>query len=239
MQSKLGKKNNLILSLNEYLRGDEWKMQIDIFINSNCHFFADIVTFSHEQFDLWKIYQEICEQILDITLQTVGDGYDNIESLEKIMDEIADEPAKGPRDAETKQLLQQLLTFHDFGEFSRMMNQEAAIRDHRRSSLSSREIESPSQRNAMTEAFDSSKSRTQLSERSTYKIDLLTLGFTESLIDMVLDGYTQESLVEFDELVATLSDMNADMNNSTYSPHNVNATDRDLNYDGVSNESIR
>ena len=57
---------------------------------------------------LFQTYQEIVEQILDMALGAVGGS---IESLEKALDEIASQPAKGPRDEVVKDILNRLLTY--------------------------------------------------------------------------------------------------------------------------------
>ena len=55
-----------------------------------------------------QTFQEIVEQILDMALSNVGG---NLETLEKALDEVSSQPAKGPRDEAVKDIIGRLLTY--------------------------------------------------------------------------------------------------------------------------------
>ena len=78
-------------SLRDYLHGDEWRENVDIFIRSNCGQFrsdlrssSDDHERSHKYYALWKTFQEIVESILEVALLTIGGS---TTALEKALDD--------------------------------------------------------------------------------------------------------------------------------------------------------
>ena len=117
-------------ALAQYLSGREWQESIEMFVKANCgKFTSDRLAdsdggYSHDHYELWKTFQEIVEQILEMALSNVGGS---ITKLEKALDKILNQPIKGPRDEIFKHILDQLLSYNDFNSFSTMMNTASKI----------------------------------------------------------------------------------------------------------------
>jgi L-lactate utilization protein LutB len=89
----------------KYYFKKEWKQSIQIFVSSNCYNFSDDLydssaekkleensRSSHhslKQYEIWKNFQDVVEQILNSFLQNLGGS---IEKLEKALDEIISHP---------------------------------------------------------------------------------------------------------------------------------------------------
>jgi hypothetical protein len=112
-------------ALQNYLNGREWRESIEMFVSANCSLYADIQDMNHKQYEMWRTFQEIVENILEMALQTVGGS---TVSLEKELTRIMKykEP-KGPRDEKIKDVLERLLSFEDFKDFAEMMNREYQV----------------------------------------------------------------------------------------------------------------
>ena len=106
-------------ALHEYLHGEEWQHTVHTFVRSNCQQFRDIdnYEYTHMHHKIWSDFREMGENVLGFALDSVGGS---LESLEKALDEIAHEPAKGPKDANVKEILTKLLTFDNFHSFASM-----------------------------------------------------------------------------------------------------------------------
>lgn len=110
-----------IEALQNYLNGHEWQENIEVFVTANCRCFSNVKDFTHEHHQLWRVYHDIVEQILEMALSSAGGS---VRHLEDYLDSLATSkrPAKGPREDHVKDILQQLLTYSSFQDFSYMMN---------------------------------------------------------------------------------------------------------------------
>jgi Holliday junction resolvasome RuvABC DNA-binding subunit len=107
-------------ALKEYLGGSEWHQSIDIFVESNCKYFSNVSEMDHQQYSLWKTFQEIVEAILEMALENIGGS---LQQLEDTIDLVQKQPSKGPREDLVKDVLEQLVSFTDFQSFAGMMKQ--------------------------------------------------------------------------------------------------------------------
>lgn len=167
-------------ALTEYLNGQEWQHTVDMFVRSNCHHFHDPSPSGHalEQYRIWQDFKEVVEQILEVALSSIGGS---IEALEKALDEIASVPAKGPKDAVVKEILNKLLSFDSFESFCTMMYKARQEND-----LSGQRLSSSS----------SWRDKQQT---------LTSMGFNEVLVQVVLDDSPPDASIE--DLVMRLSAM--------------------------------
>lgn len=102
------------------MRSKDWQESVETFIIANCDRFRDVGTFSHDQYGIWRNFQDIVESILACAMEDVAGG--TLEDLEQALDRLSREPASGPREANKKELLAQLLTYESFEAFSDMMH---------------------------------------------------------------------------------------------------------------------
>lgn len=174
--------------LHSYLNDNEWKKNIETFVESNCSSFKNINEYNHEHYDIWKNFKEIVEQILDMTLSQVGGS---IEALEKSLDEIASETPNGPRDEITKDILNRLLTYDDFLVFAKMMKDEA---------------------NSWNDSMTLSKN---LQSLSGHYDTLISMGFSEEMIQLVLDDSTPKECNDLETLVIKLSAIDTSENKNS------------------------
>lgn len=118
--------------LQNYLNGSEWRQSVEMFVSSNCKYFHNITDLDHQQYALWKTFQEIVETILEMALDSVGG---NLATLERALDNVQNQPSRGPRDDLVKDVLERLLSFTEFETFAAMMKQacDNAIQQERNS----------------------------------------------------------------------------------------------------------
>lgn len=116
-------------SLRDYLHGDEWRENVDIFIRSNCGQFrsdlrssSDDYERSHKYYALWKTFQEIVESILEVALLTIGGS---TTALEKALDDVARTKTRGPRAEAIADIAERLLCYTDYHAFIEMMGHAA------------------------------------------------------------------------------------------------------------------
>ncbi len=185
-------------ALSNYLSGSEWQQNIQMFVKSNCDAFLGSDEFNHEHHALWRTYQDICESILEMALSQAGGS---IESLEKALDEVASIPSKGPREDIAKDILDKLLTFDDFDAFAKMMEDAARDEDYGESDLRvAHDVVAVEQR-----VEDTQEEAAGISDEIIK--NLLTLGFEQELIDVVVASSPPNTTLE--QLVMTLSEMHA------------------------------
>ena len=230
--------NALIEELQRYLYGREWKRSIEMFVDANCAKFAEIGQgeFNFEHHKLWKTYQEIVENILDMALMSVGGS---IEAMEKALDEIVHQPARGPRDAAVKDVIERLMTYSDFDAFALMMKSAAHGNDYHIYSQSAKDRDAPvTIKSKGVSASSSSQARgygrsqagaspagkgSNPADRvhwggagradnsgvtAEYRETLTAMGFPADLIDVALANVDEQTSLE--ELVMNLSGMQAD-----------------------------
>jgi hypothetical protein len=106
-------------ALQNFLKSDDWKESLLIFIRANCLYFENVQDFHAQQHVIWKNFQEIAENVVQIGLMMVGGS---IEELERGLDDVYSRPSRGPRDEVIKDIIQSLHTVEDFHQFARMMN---------------------------------------------------------------------------------------------------------------------
>ena len=106
-------------ALQNFLKSDDWKESLLIFIRANCLYFENVQDLHAEQHVIWKSFQEIAENVVQIGLMMVGGS---IEELEHALDDVYARPSRGPRDEVIKDIIQSLHTVEDFHLFARMMN---------------------------------------------------------------------------------------------------------------------
>ena len=177
----------LLSSLKEYLLGEEWRQNIDAFVSSNCYRFKGARReHSHEHHEVWKTFQEIVEQILEMALADVGGS---VSKLERALEKIAAQPARGPREAATKEVLERLLSFGSFAAFAQMMSDAAAATN----------AQPP------VEAPRCGSNRRSLREK--HFANLTALGFFEEMIEVVMEHADENASLE--DLVMTLSELQA------------------------------
>lgn len=183
--------------LQNYLHGSEWKESVEIFINANCKLFYEFDEFNHNHYKIWKKYQEVAEPIIESALQNVGGS---ISLIEDALDELAKSADKGPRDAVEKDVIRKLITFHSFKEFSYMM------------SLAANELINDN--NNKKNTIHNTRAHDETMSQSSFKRDLLALGFDVDMIDMVLEGIDADADGEaestsLEDLVMKLSELQA------------------------------
>jgi hypothetical protein len=194
-------------ALGKYLGGSEWQENVMIFVKSNCDKFYEVEDYDHEHHALWKTYQDICESILGMALESAGGS---IESLEKALDEVASIPSKGPKEEVVKDILDRLMAFEDFESFSKMMEQAASEED-----FSNNEHDVPTYAGtaqlASPGGSPSGGGNTDRGMGAGVSEDtlnqLLAFGFEQDLIDLVVAGSPTDTSLE--QLVMTLSGMQA------------------------------
>lgn len=135
------------------------------------------------------------EAVLENAMINVGGS---IESLEKALDAIASQPAKGPKDAVIHDILDQLLTFDSFTAFSDMMSSAAENEEYQREHQSHSRPQEVLSRNAR-------ESKSTSDGPGRFQSTLLTMGFSEDLIEMVMDSAPEDSSLE--QLVMMLSEL--------------------------------
>lgn len=187
-------------ALSNYLSGSEWQENVTVFVKSNCDKFYETEEYDHEHNALWRTYQDICESILGMALESVGGS---IESLEKALDEVASIPSKGPREEVVKEILDKLMTFDDFNAFSKMMSDAASEEDYGGRS------EHPTYAGtaAPAEGHNDQGIDSGGGGGDDMNEQLRTLGFEQELIDIVVAGSPPDCGLE--ELVMALSEMQA------------------------------
>ena len=107
-------------ALHEYVQGEEWKQSVQQFVAENHQSFADISPGkkSHEQYEMYRMFQEICEIILDNSLTEVNGS---INKLERALDEAKAKGLKSPPDHIVNLVRDKLRCYSDFNEFAKMM----------------------------------------------------------------------------------------------------------------------
>ena len=201
-------------ALSVYLSGAEWQHSIDIFVRNNCDQFYEVTAdaYGHDHHTLWKTYQDIVENILEMALQNAGGS---LESLEKALDEVSSVPSRGPKDDAVKEILAKLMTFNDFDSFAKMMTdvaEDIAKNGHHNSS-NPYHHELHRNRNgahaAVTHLSDNEEGAdvNYSGGGSDHRDTLLVLGFEADLVDMVLAGSDKDT--DLEQLVMVLSEMQA------------------------------
>jgi Holliday junction resolvasome RuvABC DNA-binding subunit len=161
----------------------EWRQSIQIFVDANCKYFNDIKDFSHLHHYIWKNFQEIVENILQMALLKVGGSFDK---LEKAIDHIKNKPSSGPRDEMIKEILHKLVTVADFDKFSIMMRRY---------------------NKAITKIKNQSRSEEVEKEEDENKFHLLiNLGFSVDIINQVCSKI-DISQTPIEDLVMKLSEI--------------------------------
>ena len=104
----------------QFLDGEEWKETVKEYVDAHCALFAPIEgdEYDHGHFDVWNEFRNIAEAIIEAKLAEIGGS---AESFFKACDErlVADD--QGPREAQCKRVLKQLLSYDDFKDFAGMM----------------------------------------------------------------------------------------------------------------------
>lgn len=203
-------------ALAQYLSGREWQESIEMFVKANCEkFTSDRLAdsdggYSHDHYELWKTFQEIVEQILEMALSNVGGS---ITKLEKALDKILNQPIKGPRDEVFKHILDQLLSYNDFSSFSSMMNTASTIYEINDSRDNDREVDDGIHFvNEARQGYDDSKSNYAYNKNYN---DLVSFGFDESSIEYAIKKNSNASL---EELVMILSKLQSEMADNKVAP---------------------
>ncbi len=196
-------------ALAQYLSGREWQESIEMFVKANCgKFTSDRLAdsdggYSHDHYELWKTFQEIVEQILEMALSNVGGS---ITKLEKALDKILNQPIKGPRDEIFKHILDQLLSYNDFNSFSTMMNTASKIY----------EIEDSNEREVDDGIHFVNKGRQSYNDSKSNHIynknysDLISFGFDESSIEYAIKNNSNANLEELVMILSKLQSETAD-----------------------------
>lgn len=107
-------------ALQNYLNSSDWRKTIKIFVDANCMYFINVDEYHPQQVVIWRNFQDIVENVIQNTLDTLGGSIDD---LEKGFDRFRHRPSRGPRDEVIKDILEQLQTVEDFEAFSFMMNE--------------------------------------------------------------------------------------------------------------------
>jgi len=218
-------------ALQNYLNGSEWRSSIDDFIRTYCQYFVqinnnnhheDIVhtvgkgskeTYesSHEQYTLFKSFQNIVEEVLDNALANIGG---NLDLLEQAIDDFRSMPSRGPKNDITKDVLEKLDCVSDFDSFTMMMNQayremliEQASYDRNCESSPRNYESSPRNYESSPRNYESIDSKFESNERT--KQSLLQMGFNRNQIDRVLSNNTESkdggSMMSMEELLMILT----------------------------------
>lgn len=164
-------------ALQDYLRGEEWRQSIEMFVEANCANFRCVKEFDHRHHALWKTFQEIVDQILDMALSNVGGS---LTMLEEAFDQLSSQRSRGPRDETIKEVLAKLLTYQSFEDFAGMMKLAAA---------SLPDIEPKKEHSNGHQFIDT----------------LVAMGFPADLVEDVVDGH--HGYVTLEQLVMQLSEM--------------------------------
>ena len=149
----------------------------------------------------------------------------SIESLEKALDEVASIPSKGPREDIVKDILDKLLTFDNFDSFAKMM--EDAARD---------ENYGQSDEDVAYDAGVAVVRREDTEQEPSAGIsdeiinNLLTLGFEQELIDIVVASSPSDTTLE--GLVMMLSEMQAGDGSPSASRHDYRESNMAVTHGG-------
>ena len=109
----------IIASVENFLKGRDWKVALDAFVRQNCAAFASIEGESdHGQYDIFLRFKSMASGLLDGTLREIGTDAD--EFIDACQLRLS-EPDAGPRDAAMKSMLKQLFTYENFIIFRKMM----------------------------------------------------------------------------------------------------------------------
>lgn len=176
---------DLVDSLNQFMRGSDWQESIQIFVEANCSKFKDDSSsgFTHEQFHVWKNFQEIVESILASALDDTAGC--TMEDFERALDDLSREPAAGPREGVKREILSQLLTYADFNDFSDMMH--VAI------TYQYPEKAEPVQ----CEAIEACSIDVREDNRTENRVTLLQLSFPRDAVDHVIDNSVMDSSLDY------------------------------------------
>ena len=196
-------------ALSNYLSGDEWQQSIDIFVRTNCDAFLDARSedYDHKHHALWKTFQDIVENILEMALNIVGGS---LESLEKVLDEVSSTPSRGPKEDTVKDILSKLMTFDSFDSFAEMMYNANAAACTGADNCNPYHHERPKPGGAVARATSSTAAGNEIRYSGTgtdHRDTLIALGFNEELVDMVLQGSGEDA--DLEQLVLVLSELQA------------------------------
>lgn len=182
------KRTNVVDTISDFMRGQEWQESVQIFVEANCALFKEDSSkgYTHEQFSVWKNFQEIVESILASALD--ADAGLTMKDFERGLEELSKEPAAGPREGVKREILSQLLTYADFNDFATMMNLAVTF-------------QYPEQ--AAPNSSDNALSR--VDNRAENKAMLLQLGFPEDATDHVISSSVRDSTL--DHLIDQLHNM--------------------------------
>lgn len=165
---------------------------MEVFVSANCMDFHKVTEFSMSHYDLWKNFQDIVENILEMALVDVGGS---IETLEKFLDEVAysDDYADGPKQAVFKDIVKQLLAYESFESFRDMMITAAHYKISEKGHGASS--------GALVDDEDAD---------ITYYIDTLTsMGYKASSIDTALGNVCDPSKVTLESLMEDIASIEA------------------------------
>ena len=193
---------DIIDQVREFMRGSDWQESIQIFVEANCTHFKGNPSngFSHEQYQIWKNYQDICESILASALDdSVGCS---MKDFENALSDLSKEPANGPREGMKRDILSQLLTYADFNDFCVMMNVAITYQypdqmDSSQTGYHHREGD------PIDLGFDGEERRDD--KREENRALLLQLSFSEKAVDYVLSNSVPDS--SLDHLIDMLQEL--------------------------------
>ncbi len=112
----------VVESIENYLKGPDWKAMITTFIDSHCAIFSDIEgEHDHGQWEVFREFRELVEGMLEGVLREIGSTPEEFIYACEIKLSQND---MGPRDAALKTLLRKLFTFEDFMLFQKMMHEK-------------------------------------------------------------------------------------------------------------------
>jgi hypothetical protein len=117
---------DIVGALGKFMQSKEWQESVETFIIANCDKFRDVSTFSHDQYEIWRNFQDVVESILACAMEDVVGG-GTLEDLEEELERLSREPASGPRESNKKEILAQLLTYESFESFSDMMHSASLL----------------------------------------------------------------------------------------------------------------
>jgi hypothetical protein len=112
---------DILGALGKFMQSKDWQESVETFIIANCDKFREISTYSHDQYETWRNFQDVVESILACAMEDVVGG-GTLDDLEEALERLSREPASGPREANKKEILAQLLTYESFESFSDMMH---------------------------------------------------------------------------------------------------------------------
>lgn len=196
--------------LHAFLQSPDWKETVNMFIAANCDDFAIVDAngqYTRRQFEVWRNFQEIVEQILDVALQSIGGS---LQTLETALNESMTKTSTGPRMSAWQDILKKLLVYESFEDFAKMMASQRLPQNQQTDTVVSTTSSKRSsfQRHPRAQSKNEEKADNPKATEFRRRSQLLGMGFAEALVDVCLECSEWDATLE--ELVDQLAGMSTE-----------------------------